>query len=225
MAAEIGFGSLFITLIVSVYGVIAAIYGERNRQKTWILSARQAMRLVFPLLTISIVCLVYLIVTNHFEVVYVSEVSSISMPTYLKITALWGGQSGSLLFWSWLLAAFTSAVTLRKWDRDQEFLPWVIVVSLVTLAFFLILNTFFENPFIRQGFNKYRRIRSHGRRCFRQAVAFGDGDIHAPKKLGDIFRQGAAPAAGNDQAIETDGASDFIEYQYVRQGEFQSQGR
>jgi len=149
MVAEIGFGSLYITLIVSVYGFIAAIYGARSHQKSWVLSAQQAMRLVFPLLTISVVCLVYLIITNHFEVVYVSSVSSTTMPTYLKITALWGGQSGSLLFWSWLLAAFTSAVTLRKWDRDQEFLPWVIVVGLVTLAFFLVLNTYFENPFIR----------------------------------------------------------------------------
>jgi len=149
MAAEIGFGSLFVTLIVTVYGFIAAIYGERNHQKSWILSAQQAMRLVFPLLTISVICLVYLIIMNHFEVVYVSEVSSTTMPTYLKITALWGGQAGSLLFWSWLLAGFTSAVTLRKWDRDQEFLPWVIVVGLVTLTFFLVLNIFFENPFIR----------------------------------------------------------------------------
>ncbi len=149
MAAEIGFGSLFITFIVSVYGFIAAIYGERSHQKTWVLSAQHAMRLVFPLLTISIVSLVYLIITNHFEVVYVTQVSSLSMPTYLKITALWGGQSGSLLFWSWLLAGFTTAVTLRKWDRDQEFLPWVIAVGLITLTFFLLLNTFFENPFIR----------------------------------------------------------------------------
>jgi cytochrome c-type biogenesis protein CcmF len=70
------------------------------------------------------------------------------MPDYLKITALWGGQAGSLLFWSWLLAGFTSAVTLRKWDRDQDLLPWVIVISLATLLFFIVLNTFFENPFI-----------------------------------------------------------------------------
>jgi cytochrome c-type biogenesis protein CcmF len=72
------------------------------------------------------------------------------MPTYLKITAWWGGQAGSLLFWGWLLSAFTSAVTLRKWERDREFLPWVIVVSSITLAFFLSLNIFFnENPFAR----------------------------------------------------------------------------
>ncbi|NTV36868.1 MAG: heme lyase CcmF/NrfE family subunit, partial [Anaerolineaceae bacterium] len=53
------------------------------------------------------------------------------------------------LFWSWLMSAFASAVTLRKWDRDREFLPWVIVVSLVTLLFFVFLSVFFENPFLR----------------------------------------------------------------------------
>jgi len=149
MVADIGFGSLIITLIVSIYGLGAAYYGQQKRKELWVLSAKRAMSLVFPLLTISVGSLIYLLLTDHFEIVYVTEVSSRSMPDYLKITALWGGQAGSLLFWSWLLAAFTSAVTLRKWDRDQDFLPWVIIVSLATLIFFLILNVFFENPFIQ----------------------------------------------------------------------------
>jgi len=135
-------------LVVSIYGIGAAFYGEQKKQKAWVLSAKRAMTLVFPLLTISVGSLVYLLLTNRFEFEYVAKVSSLSMPDYLKITALWGGQAGSLLFWSWLLAGFTSAVTLRKWDRDQDLLPWVIVISLATLAFFVLLNTFFENPFV-----------------------------------------------------------------------------
>jgi cytochrome c-type biogenesis protein CcmF len=71
------------------------------------------------------------------------------MPTYLKVTALWGGQAGSLVFWSWLMSAFATAAGLRRWDRDRELLPWVIVVTMVTLAFFISLVVFFENPFQR----------------------------------------------------------------------------
>jgi cytochrome c-type biogenesis protein CcmF len=71
------------------------------------------------------------------------------MPVCLKITAWWGGQAGSLLFWSWLMAGFATAASARRWDRDREFLPWVIVVTMVTLAFFLSLTVFFENPFAR----------------------------------------------------------------------------
>ncbi len=149
MAAEIGFGALFITLIFAVYGIFAAVYGQKNKSQAWILSARQAMILVFPLLTVSIAAMLYLLVTDDFQVAYVADVSSRSMPVYLKLTALWGGQAGSLLFWSWLLAGFGSAVALRKWDRDGDLLPWVVVVNLITLAFFLVLNIFYENPFLR----------------------------------------------------------------------------
>jgi cytochrome c-type biogenesis protein CcmF len=147
MLANVGYGAMLIAFLVSIYGIIAAVYGETNKEANWVESARSAMRLTFPLLTISSLALVLLLVNYNFEVEYVASVTSRSMPTYLRITALWGGQAGSLLFWSWLMAGFASAVTLRDWRRDREFLPWVIVVSLFTLAFFLLMVTFFENPF------------------------------------------------------------------------------
>ncbi len=149
MAANIGFGALFLTLMISLYGVGAAFIGQRRQEQAWVESARQAMRLVFPLLTISIASLIYLLVTDQYQIAYVAEVTSRRMPLYLKITALWGGQAGSLLFWSWLLAGFASAATLHQWQRDRDLLPWVIVVTLVTLAFFVFLTVFFENPFLR----------------------------------------------------------------------------
>ncbi len=149
MIANIGYSALVLTLLVSLYGIGAALLGLRKNRPALVDSARNAMLLTFPLLTLSALSIIYLLATNHFEVEYVASVTSRSMPMYLKVTALWGGQAGSLVFWSWLMSAFASAVTLRKWDRDREFLPWVIVVSLVTLAFFLALNIFVENPFTR----------------------------------------------------------------------------
>jgi cytochrome c-type biogenesis protein CcmF len=149
MITNLGYGALVITLLVSVYGIVTALYGLRRDKPAWVDSARNAMLLTFPLLTISALSIIVLLVTDHYEVEYVANVTSRSMPVYLKVTALWGGQAGSLIFWSWLMAAFASAVTLRNWKRDREFLPWVIVVSLVTLAFFLALSVFVENPFVR----------------------------------------------------------------------------
>ncbi|MBL8077414.1 MAG: heme lyase CcmF/NrfE family subunit [Anaerolineales bacterium] len=149
MFAEFGYGILVVSFLVAIYGVIAAIYGAQNKSATLVESARRAMLLTFPLITLSAVTLIYLLVNDHYEVAFVYEVTSRSMPTYLKITAWWGGQAGSLVFWSFLMSGFASAVTLRKWDRDIEFLPWVIVVCSVTLAFFLGLSIFYENPFTR----------------------------------------------------------------------------
>ena len=147
MIADFGYGVLFVTFLVALYSVFAAIYGDLRKIPALVESARRAMLLTWPLLTLTAGILIYLLINNHFEVQFVYEVTSRSMPTYLKVTAWWGGQAGSLLFWSWLMSAFASLVTLRKWDRDREFLPWVIVVASVTMAFFIGLNIFFENPF------------------------------------------------------------------------------
>jgi len=149
MLAEIGYGILVVAFIVAIYSVGAAVHGARSRSAGTVESARRAMLLLFPLITLAAAVLIYLLINNHFDVSFVYEVTSRSMPTYLKITAWWGGQAGSLVFWSWLMSAFASLVTLRKWDRDREFLPWVIVVTSITTAFFLGLVVFFENPFSR----------------------------------------------------------------------------
>jgi cytochrome c-type biogenesis protein CcmF len=149
MFAEFGYGILVVTFLVALYSVGAAIYGATNKSASTVESARRAMMLTFPLITIAAISLIYLLVNNHYEVKFVYEVTSRSMPAYLKVTAWWGGQAGSLLFWSFLLSGFASAVSLRKWERDIEFLPWVIVVCSITLMFFLGLVIFYENPFTR----------------------------------------------------------------------------
>ncbi len=149
MLPNLGYGSLIITFIVSIYAITAAIIGDRRNLYKYVESARLALLLTFPLLTVTVVSLIILLVNQNYEVQYVYNVTSSTMPFYLKVTALWGGQAGSLVFWAWLMSAFGSAVTLRRWDRDLDLLPWVIIVTSVTLAFFLVMIIVFENPFLR----------------------------------------------------------------------------
>jgi cytochrome c-type biogenesis protein CcmF len=146
---NLGYFSLVLTFLVALYGVFAAVYGTTRKKAEFVESARHAMLATWPLMTVSVLALLWLLVNGQFQIRYVYSTTNIDMPFYLKITALWGGQPGSLVFWSWLMAAFASAASLRKWDRERELLPWVIAVTLVTLAFFLSLSIFFENPFAR----------------------------------------------------------------------------
>jgi len=147
--ANIGYFATLITFLAALYSAAAAFYGVRKNRPAFVESARRAKLLTFPLLTLASLALITLLVTDHYEIRYVASVTSRTMPTYLKVTALWGGQEGSLLFWSWLMAAFATASGMRKWHRDQELLPWVTIVTMLTLAFFLSLVIFFENPFGR----------------------------------------------------------------------------
>src|SRR5687767_3932680 len=115
MIAEFGYGILVLSFLVALYSAGAAFHGARRNSPAAVESARRAMLLTWPLISLSAISLIALLIGNHYEVSFVYEVTSRSMPTYLKVTAWWGGQAGSLIFWSWLMSAFASLVTLRKW--------------------------------------------------------------------------------------------------------------
>jgi cytochrome c-type biogenesis protein CcmF len=149
MIVDLGFFALLTAFFLTFYSVAAAIWGHWRSRPEWVASGRAATILCLPLLSISALTLIYSLVKLNLQLEYVASVTSRSMPLYLRATALWGGQAGSLLFWSWLMSAFAAAVMLRDWRRDRDLQPWVIAVCMVTLGFFLMLIIFFENPFTR----------------------------------------------------------------------------
>lgn len=149
MVADIGLITLAIGFVLAIYGSIASLYGGLNKRPALVESARNASVLVFPFLTISVLALVYALYTLDFSLAYVSDVSSQAMSPFLRITALWGGQQGSVLFWSWIMAGFVMVVLIRKWKEDQELMPYVIFTSMLTTMFFVGVVLFITNPFDR----------------------------------------------------------------------------
>ena len=149
MLAEIGLIALSLAFLFSLYATFVSAYAGWRGQTAWAESARNASLLVFPLLTIPVLVLVYALYTFDFSLAYVYDVSSRAMSPFLRVTALWGGQQGSVLFWAWLMAGFVGVVLLRKWERDRELMPWVTFVAMLTTAFFVGVALFITNPFTR----------------------------------------------------------------------------
>lgn len=149
MIADLGYASLLIAFGVAIYAGSAAYYGGRTKQQRWVESGRNASITIFPLVLLACGMLIVSLLRSDFSLEYVWRVSSRDMPTYLKVTALWGGQAGSLLFWNLLLAAFTAAAMARKWDDQRELMPYAILIGSLTQIFFLALVAFVENPFAR----------------------------------------------------------------------------
>ena len=58
-----------------------------------------AWKLKRPLITVSCLTIIYANLTNDYSLEYTYRVSNSTTPTFLRITALWGGQNGSILFW------------------------------------------------------------------------------------------------------------------------------
>lgn len=149
MIADIGLIALTIAFLFTVYAACASAYGGLHSQEAWVKSARNASLLTFPLLTVSVVAIVYSLYVLDFSLAYVYDVSSQAMSPFLRITALWGGQQGSILFWAWLMTGFVAAVLLRKWERDRELMPYFIATAMLTTAFFAGVVLFITNPFMR----------------------------------------------------------------------------
>ncbi|RME47270.1 MAG: heme lyase CcmF/NrfE family subunit [Chloroflexi bacterium] len=150
--AEIGYITLLLALSAAVYGMVAAITGVRRRFPELLLSARHAVMAVTGLVTLAAGLLVYAFLKNDFSIEYVASNSSRAQPLFYKVTALWGGQEGSLLFWVWILSLYALGVVLRKWHQNRELMPYVIAILMGIATFFLALITFVVNPFARLGF-------------------------------------------------------------------------
>jgi cytochrome c-type biogenesis protein CcmF len=146
MSAKLGSILLLLALGSALYAWIAGWIGGRRGSERLVHSARNAAIITWPLLTAAAISLIGLLLRGEFNTSFVYEVTERDMPTYLKATALWGGQPGSLLFWSWLMSTFTAAAMLRNWDRERPLMPYVISASMGTLAFFIALVTFWEIP-------------------------------------------------------------------------------
>ncbi len=66
---------------------------------------------------------------------------------YYKFAALWAGQEGSLLFWTWLLSIYAFLVLFLNRKKHPELMPYVGVVLAGVQIFFLTLNNFVASPF------------------------------------------------------------------------------
>lgn len=150
MLAEIGLMAGVFAFLSAVYAIGVSVYGERfAHRESWVLSGRNAVFLTFGLITIATAALQIALMTQQYQIAYVWSVSSPDMPTIFRFTALWGSQAGSLLFWSWLISGFTAGATLLNWRTHRRLMPYAIAYMMATVAFFIGLSMFVENPFER----------------------------------------------------------------------------
>lgn len=138
---------LLVALAVAVFTVIAAVRGGTPRNRAWFFAAQRGVYALFGIFTVAVVGLVSALIGNNFSLVAVANYSSTEMPLHLRITALWASQSGSLLFWAWLLTGFASLAVFLNRRRNRELMPVVIAVLAGLIGFFALILSFVSSPF------------------------------------------------------------------------------
>jgi cytochrome c-type biogenesis protein CcmF len=144
--AEFGTTTLYLLLVLAAWTGALAVVGARRRSMSTINSARLMLYATAVVSSLSIVILTYAFAVSDFTLSYVHRYSDRTMPAFYKLTAVWGGQEGSLLFWVWLLAVFSAWSVHSNQERLRELLPYVIAVQAALIIFFCtVLLT--ANPF------------------------------------------------------------------------------
>ncbi|NLE86044.1 MAG: heme lyase CcmF/NrfE family subunit [Myxococcales bacterium] len=143
-----GFGTLVVygILVMAAYTFAISLAAGQGRPRL-LQSARLGAYATSALILCGVLLLAYAFITHDFRIRYVSRYSDRSMSTTYLFTALWGGQDGSLLWWTLLLGGYTAAAVRWMKGRYRQLQPYVIATLMVVVAFFAILMIFAANPF------------------------------------------------------------------------------
>jgi len=144
---NLGTLAILLAFAVAIYAAAASVVGRIKRKPFLIVSGARAVYAVWALVLLASGILVYALMTGDFRFSYVAEHSNRAMPILYKFAAWWGGQEGSLLFWSFLLSTYTAVVVFTNRRRHRDMMPWVVAVLSTVQAFFLLLNNFIASPF------------------------------------------------------------------------------
>ena len=150
---QLGEYALWIALPISIVGAVLAFWGGAKRRGDLVLASELSVYTVFFLLILTSIGIVVAFLTDRFDYWYVANYSNRELDTYFKVSGLWAGQRGSLVFWVLLLSLFSVVATYSNRFKNREFMPNVVGVLLSITGFFLVVLLFADvNPFERMPF-------------------------------------------------------------------------
>lgn len=152
MFTDLGHLSVIFAFVVCLYAAVISPIGAVRNDDRLVQSGRAAAFMTLPLVLIGCLGLWYALITHDFGVQYVASVSSIATPFFFRVTALWGSQNGSILFWCLIMAGFVAAAMAKEWKADKSLLPYVTMTMALVLAFFLFVQLTMTNAFVRFDF-------------------------------------------------------------------------
>ena len=109
-------------------------------------TSRRAGIASFVAVTCAAFALVWAAFTNDYSVSYILHHTNRELATAYKFSALWSGQEGSLLLWSWLLAMYGFVVRMR-YKVDVRLSAFASTILASVQVFFLLLLNFAAPPF------------------------------------------------------------------------------
>ena len=115
----VGIISLYFACALTILSIVTGLIAIRRKSEAVAQIARRVNFISTVMIGSATISLIIAFVSNDFRLAYVARNSARNLPLIYKISALWAGQSGSLLLWLFVIALLGLAVQMMKEYRKQ----------------------------------------------------------------------------------------------------------
>lgn len=149
LVGNVGEAAVRLLMAGSIIGLAILAITIWKGTPRWRKASRIYMLVQFILAFIASVALIWLLITTNFSYIYVVDYTSKGLSLIYRIAAFWGGDAGSLLFWSLVLTLYGTVVAFSKHEDSERMLPIVSLILTAVTFFYTILLNVAANPFAR----------------------------------------------------------------------------
>ena len=144
--------SLWVALLMAMWTVVASFSGGAMGRDDLVASGRRGLYATCAMIVLASIGLWTALLTHDFSLRYVASNTSANMPKVYVFAAFWGGQAGSMLFWSLILSIYSAIAIWSVRDSARDLAPWATGTLAVVLVFFVATTCFKANPYDRLSF-------------------------------------------------------------------------
>ena len=147
MISQLGFYSLNINLIFTIFIILKSIRDIQNKEVYFSKILFNSIFIQFFLVVFSFTCLVITFVTSDFSNVTVFNNSHTTKPLFYKLSGVWGNHEGSLLLWLFVLVLFLFLFISDSKIIDNKYKILTVIFQEIIILGFLLFIIITSNPF------------------------------------------------------------------------------
>ncbi|MDF2788423.1 MAG: cytochrome c assembly protein [Neobacillus sp.] len=140
--------TIYVGLALAIYSLLIITLGISTKNQKLINSGKGGVIAILVCASMAMLSLFYLLATSQFQYEYVSDYTSSELPIIYKLTALWAGNSGSLLLWTFFLVLYTVMIAFSRKMKGNPMVPYISAILLGNIVFFFLVLGFVAKPFV-----------------------------------------------------------------------------
>jgi cytochrome c-type biogenesis protein CcmF len=143
----LGAGALLAGLVLGGFSALLSFFAGWRQADVFVQVGRRAFYAAAGMTAIAAVLLEVALLTHDFSLAYVVEHTDLATPTALVAAGFYGGQEGSLLYWTLILGVLGSASLVAAASLGGRVAAYATGILASILTFFLFVVAVVASPF------------------------------------------------------------------------------